>query len=206
MTPSVYIVGGSSVGKSTLSAAVLDALKDRGYTHDPTQVELHKKPKTNGAIVTLRGELLYPSDESGAGVYLGNSRDKFPGTDGLDLVSSPVASEWAEVRGDDGYRFIFSEGAVLTTDRFLGSLARNTDLLLVHLVCDPMETELRMWERSSTGYGKFNPDYAVGTATKARNRVKKVRDLSTVLEIDTSSDSDTRFEDVVSRICRHLLS
>lgn len=199
MIPSVYILGGSAVGKSTMSANVIEELRRRGSVLNTTQVDLHKKPKRNGAIVTLRGEEFHGDR---LGVYLGSSRDEFPGSDGLDLVSSPVASEWVSIQ--DTHDFIFSEGAVLTTDRFLGALAESSDLLVLHLVCDPMETELRMWTRSGEIVGR-DPKYLIGTATKSRNRVAKLPRGTLVRDVDTSSDSPDDLGEIVEIAVDHLL-
>lgn len=198
MVKSVYVLGGSAVGKSSFSQKVIDGLGDQGARLSEDRVDLHQKPNKR-YTVTLRGQEFLDGIHP-RGIYLGYYRDSYPGSDGLDRASSPAAAEWLTIQKE--YGFIFSEGATLSTDRFLGALAEETELLVVHLVCDPMETELRMWGR---GDGPSSPSFATGTATRSANRVANLPKGTAVLELDTSSDSTDDIDAGVESVLNHLI-
>jgi hypothetical protein len=154
---SVYIIGGPGAGKSTFMARLLIEM---GVDTEPLE-DLHAKRNVKN-LVTLRGHRL-----SDGGVYLGKMREQFPGTDGLDRVSSPVAVEWLETGPDVSY--ILAEGATLATQGFLGALSAHTDLLLLHLVVDDETRAKRFAERGSTQSATW-VKASVGRAAAAASR------------------------------------
>lgn len=176
--PSVYIIGGAGVGKSTFTAQLLEEIEALPMGE---QEDLWSKPNAK-VTVTLRGHRT-----QGSGMYLGKMRDSFPGTDGLDRASSPVGEEWLDkfLHLDLGY--IIGEGATLATERFLNALHRRTDLLLVHLVCDPAVKAERLAERGSGQAETF----VQGTTTRSSNATAKMRAVgANILGIETSSEMD----------------
>lgn len=160
-TSSAYILGGAGTGKSTFTAALLDELgADLGPLTD-----LHSKPNKK-AVVTLRGHYAEPS-----GLYLGYMRESFPGTDGLDRASSPTGEEWLDNGGHHGLGWIVGEGATLATRRFLAALARNTDLMVVHLHAPMDVRRARFAVRGSNQDDRF----VRATATRSANRYDEAR-------------------------------
>lgn len=163
MTRAIYIIGGAGVGKSTFTQALSDRL---GWTYGPLE-ELHTR-KNAKAYVTLRGhEVTGP--ETPRGMYLGVRRDEFPGSDGLDRVTSPSGEEWLQKYTLPP--FIVSEGATLATRRFLYALHENTELRILDLQCDDMIHDLRLAKR---GAGQ-EPSFVLGTVTKTASLVKDLR-------------------------------
>lgn len=176
--PSVYIVGGAGVGKSTFTAELLERLE--ALPLGPLR-DLHAKPNAK-VTVTLRGH-----ETQGGGIYLGKMRDSFPGTDGLDRASSPTGEEWLDRFMHLEHSYIIGEGATLATERFLSALQRRTNLLLVHLVCDPEVKSQRLAERGSGQKETF----VLGTATRSANVTRKLDALGAeVLEVQTDSELD----------------
>lgn len=159
---SVYVIGGAGTGKSTFTQAVLTEL---GAGLLPLEDLLTLPNKKND--VTLRAHRL-----TDGGMYLGVMRDSFPGTDGLDRASSPVGEAW--LRAGEGLpRYLLGEGATLATTRFLTALQECSNLLLVHLECDPVEVERRFGERGSNQ----NPNFVKTTVTRSRNRAAEIASL-----------------------------
>lgn len=175
---SIYIVGGAGVGKSTFTSQLLDEIEANPLG---PQEDLWSKPNAK-VVVTLRGHRT-----QGSGMYLGKMRDSFPGTDGLDRASSPTGEEWLDRFQHLDLDYIIGEGATLATERFLNALHRRTDLLLVHLVCDPEVKAKRLADRGSDQAETF----VLGTATRSANATAKMRAVgANVLGIETSSDMD----------------
>lgn len=175
---SAYIIGGAGTGKSTFTAQLLEEI---GANPLGPQEDLWSKPNAK-VVVTLRGHRT-----QGSGMYLGKMRDSFPGTDGLDRASSPTGEEWLDKQEHLDLSYIVGEGATLATERFLTALQRRTDLLLVHLVCDPAVKAERLAERGSGQAESF----ILGTATRSLNATKKMRAIGAeILGIETSSPDD----------------
>lgn len=190
MIPSVYIIGGAGVGKSTFTRQLLE---NQAALPLGEQIDLHAKPNAK-VVVTLRGHVTRDS-----GIYLGKWRASFPGTDGLDRASSPTGEEWLDTGMHKRFRYIVGEGATLATERFLTALHRNTDLLLVHLVCDPVVKAERIAERGS----EQKESFVLGTATRSLNATAKLRAAgATILGIETSSLLDW---EIGLDICRNHL-
>lgn len=191
MTRSLYIVGGAGVGKSTFTSQLLNLIGDP--EHGPSElVDLYSKRNAK-ALVTLRGHWL----NGGDGIYLGKLREHHPGTDGLDRASHAPGVEW--LRTQPLPEFILGEGATLATTAFLEALRDVTNLLLVHLVCDPEVKRERLLERGTTQ----SENFIKGTVTRSANRVAELRDSVAVLGIETSSSDDW---EVGLDICRsHIL-
>jgi hypothetical protein len=170
MIPSVYIVGGAGVGKSTFTA---ELLIDLGVSLGEPEILHSKRNRIN--LVHLKGQPL-----SDGGVYLGKMRPDFPGTDGLDKVCQPAALEWVETQ-EIPYRYILAEGARLMTKAFLPALEARTDLILVHLVLDE-ETRLGRLERRGAGQpATFLKGSLTGSARAAAS-------VGRVLTIDTGDE------------------
>jgi hypothetical protein len=181
-TASVYIVGGAGTGKSTFTDQLLRQL---GHEMGPL-IDIHSTPNSRGSLVTLRGHAMF-FGATGAGLYLGLMREHFPGTDGLDRVSSIAGKEWLDEEGADAFNYIVGEGATLSTRPFLNSLASATDLLLVHLVCDEDVKQARLLNR-----GTNQPESFVrATATRSANLVRDMRTAGVpILGMETSSEDD----------------
>jgi hypothetical protein len=176
VTRSAYIVGGAGTGKSTFTGELLDALR---VTLGPLE-DLHTKPNRK-STVRLRGHYAGPD-----GLYLGCMRESFPGTDGLDRVSSPVGVEWLQLGLHDRLGWIVGEGATLCTKPFLAALADHTDLLLVHLHAAPEVKAERFTRRGSDQAAQF----VKATATRALNRYVEARASGVrTLSIDTADDA-----------------
>jgi hypothetical protein len=177
--PSVYIVGGAGVGKSTFTSQLLELA---GANPLAPQEDLCQMPNARGTIITLRGHRT-----QGAGMYLGKMRDSFPGTDGLDRASSITGEKWLDGWGHLDWAYVLGEGATLATERFLNALHRRTRLLLVHLVCDPGVKAERLAGRGSDQAETF----IQGTATRSANSAARMRAAGAeVLGIETSSEMD----------------
>lgn len=207
MTQAVYILGGAGVGKSTFTADLMDRLKREaiggGWKVGPL-TDLHAKPNRK-VTVTLRAHPLTLELVGGLlhGMYLGKLRDEFPGTDGLDRATSPTAAEWLEIGDVTGQLpdFIVGEGATLATDRFLGALEAYTDLLVLHLVCDPMIADLRVANRGH----ELSPQFVDGTATRSENRIKNLK-TARVVRVDTSAEGyDGPWAEALDTAVEHIL-
>ena len=165
MTRSVYIIGGAGVGKSTFMDALVAELGAEFAPYAPLYSGVEA---STGRSRTLRGHLLDLPGEPGAGVYVGNHREWFPGTDGLDLVISPTAAEW--LRAGVLPRFLVSEGAVLSTPRFQDALREETDMLLVHLIAPGSVIRQRVEERGTAD--RHNAEFLQRTRTRAENTLQ----------------------------------
>jgi len=161
VTRSVYIIGGAGSGKSTFTQALLDC---SNRSMNPLE-DLHKTPNARGTIVTLRGHRVGLD-----GLYLGCMRDEYPGTDGLDRASSITGEEWLEQGKHREFDWILSEGATLATRRFLGALAKHTELMLVHLVVEDFIRDLRFMRRGSTQ----NEQFVQNTVTRSANLFRDI--------------------------------
>ena len=159
MTRAVYILGGAGTGKSTFTAELL-APWDLG----PLEV-FHEEPLVRGkgrpAMIKVRGHLVETPGGIG-GLYLGQMRPEFPGTDGLDRVCGPAVNAW--LRAGILPDFIVAEGALLANPRQLPVLAEETELLVLHFTVDEMIADLRFLARGSTQA----PTYVATTVTKSR--------------------------------------
>lgn len=191
MTQSVYVVGGAGAGKSTFMQAMLDQVES--FWMGPL-TDLHTKANAKGTPVTLRGHRL-----SGDGLYLGCMRDWFPGTDGLDRASSLPGEEWLVHGGAEAYKYIVSEGATLSSRRFLTALHRHTNLLLVHLHVDPMIADLRFLQRGTTQAESF----VQITVTRSANVAADMRKLGVqVLSVDT--EHEDAWQGALEEVRTHL--
>lgn len=167
MTKSLYVIGGAGSGKSTFMAALVQKL---GLRYGGLE-DLHSARNAK-AMVTLRGHRLYETvrDINGRGMYLGVQRDRFPGSDGLDRASSPVAEEWIKIGSNNGNlpEWILGEGATLATRRFLYALHDHTDMMLIHLHVDPMVADLRFLQRGS----EQDETFVKNTVTRSANLLR----------------------------------
>lgn len=195
MTQSVYIIGGAGAGKSTFTGQLLNRM---GLALSP-QLDLHSKPNSRGTVITLRGHLASNAPRFGPGLYLGCMRDSFPGTDGLDRVSYIPGEEWLERGAHEGFDFIIGEGATLAVRRFIRALHMNTELLLLHLVCDEMVKDLRL-----TGRGSAQADsFVTGTTTRATNLAADMaKEGVDVRGVETSDPDD--WEQALAIAVNHL--
>jgi hypothetical protein len=180
MTQAVYIIGGAGVGKSTFTAALLERLPAVLWELE----DLHAKPNAAGNMVTLRGQQLRKMGEPW-GLYLGLMREQFPGTDGLDRASSLPGEEWCHGGGVNQFQAVLGEGSTLATRRFLTALNLATDLLIIHLECDPMVHDLRLYNRGS---GQ-DESFVKSTVTRAANLARDMsKELATIMRVDADHD------------------
>lgn len=154
MTQSVYVIGGAGTGKSTFTAALLEA---KGGEMGPL-LDLVTRPNSRGTQITLRGH-----EVGSDGMYLGAMREEFPGTDGLDRVSYIPGEAWLQKFTLP--EWIVAEGATLAVRRFMSVLHEKTNLLVVYLTADDFVKELRFEARGSNQDDSF----VKATATRARN-------------------------------------
>lgn len=148
MTKSLYIIGGSGVGKSSLMRHLLGGWEPGPYERlTPRELFGHR--------------LTHPQ---GSGVYLGHLRDEYPGTDALSLSVNPHAISWI-VMGDLP-DYIFGEGARLANFKFLRALHEWTDLTIVHLTLPPNHARIR---REVRGGKLIDEGHALRTMTGASN-------------------------------------
>lgn len=204
-TRSLYIVGGAGTGKSTfMDSLVLGELGAEFLPYGPLYTG---KEASTGRSRTLCGHWLGVKDatpwgdepDPRAGVYIGQHREWFPGTDGLDLVISPTAAEYLRVGVLP--RFIVAEGAVLSTPKFLTALHQETNLLLLHLRAPDDVVVDRVAARGSANH---NAEFLLRTKTRASNTLAAMRKAGvTWLSIDTT---DPEAVDDALDLCRaHLL-
>jgi hypothetical protein len=174
VTRSVYVIGGTGTGKSTFTAQLISEL---GCEYGPlTDLHVLRNAKS---LVTLRGHPLMR--ENGAqGLYLGVNRESFPGTDGLDRATSPTGEAW--LQAGDLPDFIVSEGATLSTVRFLTALQDHTELLLVHLHLD-LDTRAERLARRGT---PMSLQFTKQSTTRAANRLADMQARGArTLSVDT---------------------
>lgn len=200
MTQSVYIIGGAGVGKSTFTAALLDRLPAVLWELE----DLHSTPNAAGNLVTLRGQQLRSMGEPW-GLYLGLMREQFPGTDGLDRASSLPGEEWLhkhrEGLGGDGTlpERILGEGSTLATRRFLTALNVTTDLLILHLECDPVVHDLRLYNRGSGQDDSFVKSTVTRASNLARDMRKELADIH-IVHTDDPEDWTAGLEAALSHL------
>ena len=177
MTRTVYILGGAGTGKSTFTAELLAP-----FALGPLEI-FHEEPLVRGkgrpAMIKVRGHLVETA-EGVDGLYLGQMREEFPGTDGLDRVCGPAVNAW--LRAGILPEFIIAEGALLANPRQLPVLAEETDLLVLHFTVDEMIADLRFLARGSNQA----PTYVATTVTKSAKMAKLMRESGVeVLDVDT---------------------
>ena len=178
-TRSVYVIGGAGAGKSTFMERLIG---DRMILMGPLE-DLHSAPNSRGTIITLRGHR-FPDD----GVYLGLMRDNFPGTDGLDRVSSVAGVPW--LRLGMAPAWVIGEGATLANRPFLTALSEETDLLLIHLRCDDAVKVARFQERGSSQ----DPKFVAATVTKSANLLNEMTKAGVkTIDADTNDYRDWDF-------------
>lgn len=179
----VYVIGGAGAGKSTLSARLFE-----GASFGPLE-DLHSKPNARGSLITLRGQYatLRPGHEV---LYLGVWREAFPGTDGLDRVSTVAGKEWLEECPIPAR--IFGEGNTLSARPFMYALAEATDLAVIHLSASPEEIERRVEGRGHA----MNMTWVHGTATRAANLAHDLEYLADVWHVrsDIPGEADLALE------------
>jgi hypothetical protein len=158
VTRSIYILGGAGTGKSTFMAALMEEI----VMHVGPLTELATKPNARGTVITLRGHHFATYDGVN-GTYVGQLREEYPGTDGLDRASSIAGEVWLE--NGPLNELVIAEGNTLATSRFLTALSEHTDLLLVHLRVEDFVRELRFLARGSTQ----NEGWVKNSDTRCRN-------------------------------------
>lgn len=178
MTRSVYILGGAGTGKSTFTAELLAP-----FALGPLEI-FHEEPLARGkgrpALIKVRGHLVETAEGVG-GLYLGQMREEFPGTDGLDRVCGPAVNAW--LRAGILPDFIIAEGALLANPRQLPVFAEETELLVLHFTVDEMIADLRFLQRGSNQA----PTYVATTVTKSAKMAKLMRESGVeVLDVDTA--------------------
>lgn len=184
MTRSVYVLGGAGTGKSTFTAELLSS-----WELGPLEI-FHEEPLVRGkgrpALIKVRGHLVETPDGIG-GLYLGQMRPEFPGTDGLDRVCGPAVNAW--LRAGILPDFIIAEGALLANPRQLPVFAEETELLVLHFTVDEMIADLRFLQRGSNQA----PTYVATTVTKSRKMAKLMRESGVeVLDVDTEDPDQWR--------------
>lgn len=196
-TRSVYIIGGAATGKSTfMDALVGGALGAEFGSYGPLYTG---KEASTGRARTLCGHRLYVPGVAEPGVYIGQHREWFPGTDGLDLVISPTAAEYLRV--GDLPSIIVAEGAVLSTPKFLTALHQETNLLLLHLRAPDDVVVERVAQRGSANH---NAEFLLRTKTRASNTLATMRKAGVAwMSIDTTEPED--IEDALDLCRAHLL-
>ena len=193
MTRSLYIIGGAGTGKSTFLQEVLFNI---GAELGEYQI-LHEVgyPRRGGATVAqirLRGQ---PFE---GGVYLGQMREEFPGTDALDNACVPVAREW--LKEGELPELIVGEGMLLSTIGFLTDLAEATDLMVVHLT---LPEEKRQELVAQRGHA-FDPSWSAMTVTRARNSARGVAATRATLIETQYVGEDCRAVDLATLHCMGL--
>jgi hypothetical protein len=174
---SLYLIGGAGTGKSTFLASLLETVRPLFGPLEDLHGRANKK-----AFVTLRGHRVGPD-----GMYLGRMRESFPGTDGLDRVTSPTAVEWLERGMARELSWIVGEGATLSTRPFLSALATHSNLLVVHLFADSSVKDMRFAERRSEQARTFTE----ATATRAENLARWLKELGVdVLGVDSADTTE----------------
>lgn len=176
----VYVVGPPGVGKST---AVLSAIKGSGLTPLPLETFA---PQVKGH------RLLDESDGVTRGVYLGEMREQFPGTDSLGMGASPRAVEFLR---RSRIPLVIGEGARLGTGKFLGEVSGFSEVTLIHLTARMGVLESRRAKRGS----EQSDTWARGAATRASKAFKAAGDLGLrAMELDTSEMSPREVSDFIA--------
>lgn len=194
MTRSLYLMGPAGAGKSTFMQGLLDELPPLGPL-----VDLHSK-RNPRARVTLRGHAI---GRKGDGWYLGCYRGRFPGSDGLDRVTSPVGEEWLKTATLP--EVLVGEGSTLATRRFLSALHETTDLQVAYLYADPEVLYQRVVRRAEElGTDPQERRFVIATATRSANLVAWLRKQGvSVLPVDTS---DRRAVEISQDLCVQRLA
>ncbi len=175
MTRSVYLVGGAGTGKSTLMGRLMAEIALDVQGLGELAVAFNKR----GSAVKLRGHA-FRTAEGRAGMYLGVLRDQFPGTDGLDRVSSIAGEVWLEE--GDLPDIVVGEGATLSTTRFMTGLHQHTEMLGVHLHATLAEKERRFVRRGSSQ----DPKFVLQSTTRSANVAEAMRKRGTpVIDVNT---------------------
>lgn len=175
MTKSIYILGAPGSGKSTAMASLIADWEPGPYTR-----------------LTDREMFGHPLDHPilGEGLYLGNLRKQFPGTDALSMSVQPQALLWLERGLSPSLAMVFGEGARLGNPKFLQALGRSTRLTVVYLSGDPEVLAERRASRPDVGSwktgrrGAQSEAYARSQATRALNAASEVEGA---VWIDTTS-------------------
>src|SRR5690606_42152611 len=111
------------------------------------------------------------------GMYLGLTREPFPGSDALGLNTHPTMIRWSDALADeDAPELLLAEGARFGTVAALGAIARWCELGVVHLDCEEEIARARREERNKRypGSGRHgrptaaSPSYVKTQRTKAR--------------------------------------
>lgn len=195
MTRSVYILGGAGTGKSTFTAELLAP-----FALGPLEI-VHEEPLIRGkgrpALIKVRGHVVETA-EGVDGFYLGQMREEFPGTDGLDRVCGPAVNAW--LRRGALPPFIVAEGALLANPRQLPVLAEETELLVLHFTVDEMVADLRFLARGSNQA----PTYVATTVTKSAKMAKLMR-ASGVEVVDVDTEDPAQWSAATDRAREWLL-
>lgn len=150
MSQAIYLIGAPGVGKSTLTAALLEPLTT-------TAPQEHDQPVAHTCY-----------DNGWA--HLGKAGKTFPGTDTLPYTAIDTIEAWLD--SDDRPNRLIGEGDRLAVDRFIKCLHRNYEhVVLLHLTTyDPAITYERMLQRASEHELKPQSDaWWRGRARKAAN-------------------------------------
>ena len=187
MTRSVYVVGGAGAGKSTFTSRLLGE-----YSFGPL-TDLHTAQNSRGSNITLRGHMV----EDDLLLYLGVMREAFPGTDGLDRVSSVAGVPW--LAQGNLPRAIYGEGNTLANRPFLKALAEHTDLVIIHIWV-PEEEQLR--RVGSRGHD-MDEKWVLGTSTRALNLASEMEGLCDVWYVRGDLEGEQNLALAVAK--NHLL-
>lgn len=143
MTRALYLVGPPGVGKSSVTERLLSPW-------------LLSTPKRLQGL--LWGEWLVDGDGP-FGVYLGQHRPTFSGTDALGMAVQPDAIRWVEddvvpmcldPYRDGSAQRVIGEGARLGNAAFLTVLAKHADLTVIYLSAPQEVLDERCERRGST--------------------------------------------------------
>lgn len=187
MKRSVYLVGPPGSGKSTLTDSILEGMGvDLGPVRD-LRVGYIKRRKLSALRSATIGQPLLRDGEE-LGVYLGARREQFPGTDAINKNNQRVAVEWAL---NGAAERVLGEGLRLGNKGFIGALALETDLLLIHL---DAPDEVLLERRAGRDGDKITGTFAKTARTRAENLTVWAESQPgiKVLRVDTTSELAVR--------------
>jgi hypothetical protein len=174
-TRALYVIGPPGVGKTT---AVLGFVRG-GWTLGPAV--------TAAPLITYR-PLLVGQTGLSEGMYLGDVREKFSGTDALSMAALPKAKEWVRrdgaswsAREDRGA--IIGEGQRLANDDWLAMVNDVTELTVLSFDA----TDEALDERCAVRGTGQNLSWRKAATTRARNlTLRLARTAVDVVQVDAT--------------------